>query len=301
MAGHAAPLDPDQETVLAVYTTERVIAVQHWTERLFSFRTTRHPSLRFENGQFIMLGLESEGRKIVRAYSIASANYEEHLEFYSIKVANGPLTSRLQYIEAGESILVSGKPTGTLVLRDLKPGRRLFLLATGTGVAPFMGMIKDPDAYEQFEQIILVRGTRNVADLAYGDRSIARLREDPELAELIGGRLIDYPCVTREPFLNVGRVTTALESGRLFRDLGLAPLDAATDRFMICGNMRMLADTAAWLDAQGLAVSPHIGVPGDYVIERAFVESLGANPAPDDGAEASGQAPPVTGSAHPGV
>jgi ferredoxin--NADP+ reductase len=275
--------------------------VQHWTERLFSFRTTRHPSLRFENGQFIMLGLESEGRRIVRAYSFASANYEEHLEFYSIKVGNGPLTSRLQYIEAGESILVSSKPTGTLVLRDLKPGKRLFLLATGTGVAPFMGMIKDPDAYAQFEQIILVRGTRTVADLAYADRSIARLRDDPDLGPLIDGRFIDYPCVTREPFRHAGRVTSALESGRLFRDLRLAPLDAATDRFMICGNMRMLADTSSWLDAQGLAVSPHIGVPGDYVIERAFVESLAATPPADDGAEASGQAPPVTGSARPGV
>jgi ferredoxin--NADP+ reductase len=259
---------------MAIYTTERVIGVQHWSDKLFSFVTTRNAGLRFENGQFIMLGLEVEGRKIVRAYSIASANYEEHLEFYSIKVPHGPLTARLQHIQSGSPILVSAKPTGTLVLRDLRPGRRLFMLATGTGVAPFLTIAKDPETYERFEQVILIRSARTNADLAYGDAAVRRLLEDPYLGELVGGRLLDYPTVTREPFRNGGRVTTLVDTGRLFRDLAIAPLDPATDRFMICGNMRMLADASQLLESRGLTISPQIGVPGDYVIERAFVESF---------------------------
>jgi len=199
---------------MATYTTERVIQVQHWSDKLFSFKTTRSAGLRFENGQFVMLGLEVGGRKIVRAYSIASANHEEHLEFYSIKIPQGPLTSRLQHIEPGEPLLVSSKPTGTLVLRDLRPGRRLFMLATGTGVAPFLGLIKDPEVYERFEQVILVRGARAVGDLAYADSVIARLRADPTLAELMGDRLIDYSSTTREPFRHHGRITALLESRR---------------------------------------------------------------------------------------
>jgi ferredoxin--NADP+ reductase len=262
------------------YTTESVLAVRHWSDKLFSFRTTRSPGLRFENGQFIMVGLESEGRKIVRAYSIASANYEEHLDFYSIKVPDGPLTSRLQHIVPGSQLLVSAKPTGTLVLRDLRPGRRLFLLATGTGVAPFLGLVKDPETYEKFERIILVRGGRTSADLAYADAALAALRADAYLGDLVRERLIDYPSVTREAHAHRGRVTSLLDSGRVCEDLGIAPLEVEGDRFMICGNMRMLADACRLLDARGLAVSPHIGVPGDYVFERAFVESLDAGLAP---------------------
>ncbi len=263
---------------MASYTTERVIQVQHWSDKLFSFRTTRGAGLRFDNGQFIMLGLEAGGRKIVRAYSLASANHEEHLEFYSIKIPQGPLTSRLQHIEPGEPLLVSSKPTGTLVLRDLRPGKRLLLLATGTGVAPFLGLIKDPEVYERFEQVILVRGARAVGDLAYADSVIARLRADADLAELMGDRLIDYSSTTREPFRHHGRVTTLIESGRLFHDLSIAPLDPATDRVMICGNMRMLAATGRLLDALEFEISPRIGVPGDYVIERAFVEEFQSAP-----------------------
>ena len=259
---------------MATYTTERVLEVTHWGERLFSFKTTRGAGLRFENGQFLMLGVDADGRKIVRAYSIASANYEEHLEFYSIKVPGGPLTSRLQHIEPGSTLLMSTKPTGTLVLRDLKPGKRLIMLATGTGIAPFVAIIKDPDTYERFEQVIVLRGARTSADLAYGDDVIGRLRDDGHLGEAVRERLLDYPTVTRDIGRNLGRVTTAVERGQVFADLGVGPLDPRRDRFMICGNMRMLADSTALLEARGLEPSPQIGVPGDYLVERAFVESL---------------------------
>jgi ferredoxin/flavodoxin---NADP+ reductase len=267
---------------MATYTTERVLDVHHWSDRLFSFSTTRSPGLRFENGQFVMMGLDQgEGRKIVRAYSLASANHEEHLEFYSIKVPNGPLTSRLQKIRVGNSVLVSAKPTGTLVLRDLKPGKRLFLLATGTGVAPFVSIIKDPQAYEQFETIYLVRGAAWVNGLTYVDAALKALREHPFLGEMIQAQLVDHACVTREPYPHQGRVTTLVKSGELFDRLGIAPLDRATDRFMICGNMRMLADATDLLDEAGLQGSDGVGVPGDYVVERAFVESLAETRRPE--------------------
>ena len=258
---------------MATYTTERVLRVQHWSDKTFSFATTRSAGLRFANGQFIMLGLKVGEKNIVRAYSIASANYEDELEFYSIKVPNGPLTSRLQHIEPGAPLLVSSKPTGTLVLRDLRPGRRLFMLATGTGVAPFLGLAKDPETYEQFEQVILIRGGRRVEDLAYADETLARLRNEPFLGEIVNRQLLDYSSVTREPLRNRGRITSLIASGRLFDDLEIAPLDPATDRLMICGNMRMLAELGQMIESRGFAVSPHIGVPGDYVIERAFVEA----------------------------
>ncbi len=259
---------------MAVYTTERVLEIQHWSDKLFSFRTTRAPGLRFDNGQFVMVGLQVEDRKIARAYSIASANYEEHLEFYSIKVPDGALTSRLQHVTAGSPILVSSKPTGTLVIRDLRPGKRLLLLATGTGIAPFMSIIRDPATYEAFEQIVIARGVRLHSDLAYADSVLAGLRADAYLGDMASARVLDYPCVSREPSRHVGRVTAALESGRLFSDLKIAPLDPNTDRLMICGNIRMLADTMRVLDTAGFEISPQVGVCGDYVIERAFTDSL---------------------------
>ncbi len=259
---------------MATYTTEHVTAVQHWSPKLFSFRTTRSASLRFENGQFLMLGLDIAGRRIVRAYSIASANYEDELEFYSIIVPRGPLTSRLQWVESGTGILVSTKPTGTLVLRDLRPGRRLFLLATGTGVAPFAALIRDPEIYERFAQVVLVRGGRLHQDLAYGDEVLRKLRADPYLGEMVRRQLIDYPSLTREPFARVGRITELLSAGRVCAELGLSPLDSREDRVMLCGNVRMLADARALLDARGFASSPGIGSPGDYVFERAFVEAV---------------------------
>jgi ferredoxin/flavodoxin---NADP+ reductase len=258
---------------LAAYTTESVLSIRHWSDKLFSLRTTRSAGLRFENGQFVMIGLQVGDKRIVRAYSIASANYEEHLEFYSIKVPDGVLTSRLQHVTPGSRILVSSKPTGTLVIRDLKPGKRLFLLATGTGVAPFMSIIKDPATYEAFEQVVIAQGVRIRSDLAYADSVLTALRAEPDLGKLVCERLLDYACVSREPYAYQGRVTTALESGRLCADLDIPPLDPHNDRVMVCGNIPMLADTRRILDRAGFEISPQTGVTGDYVIERAFAEA----------------------------
>jgi ferredoxin/flavodoxin---NADP+ reductase len=257
---------------MATLGTERVLSVHHWNETLFSFTTTRDPGLRFDNGQFLMIGLEVNGRPLLRAYSIASANHQDHLEFFSIKVPHGALTSRLQNLEEGHQIFVSRKPTGTLVLRDLKPGRRLFLLSTGTGLAPFMSLVKDPEMYERFEKIVLIHGVRTVSELAYAEYLSKSLPEDALLGEFARGQLVYYPTVTREPFRNRGRLTDLITSGRLFEDLDMGPLDAATDRVMICGSPSMLSETSALLDSRGFEISPHIGTPGDYVIERAFVE-----------------------------
>ncbi|MDP3538997.1 MAG: ferredoxin--NADP reductase [Azonexus sp.] len=257
---------------MSALSTERIISVQHWNDTLFSFRTTRDPGLRFINGQFVMIGLEVNGRPLTRAYSIASANHEEHLEFFSIKVENGPLTSRLQHLQPGDPIIVSKKPTGTLVLRDLKPGKRLFMFATGTGLAPFMSLIHDPETYDSFEKIILVHGVRWANELAYHDYIEHEFIQHEFFGDLARDKLIYYPTVTREQFRNNGRLTDLIKSGKLYADIGESPLDPATDRAMICGGPDMLADTAAMLDAHGFQVSPHIGVAGDYVIERAFVE-----------------------------
>lgn len=252
--------------------TEAVISVHHWNDDLFTFRTTRSQSLRFINGQFVMIGLEVAGRPLLRAYSIASANYEEHLEFFSIKVQDGPLTSRLQHLRPGDPLLVGRKPTGTLVLRDLRPGRRLFMFATGTGLAPFMSLIHDPETYERFEKIILIHGVRWTSELAYHDYIEQDLREHEYLGDLIREKLIYYPTVTREPFRNEGRQTDLILSGKLFADLGEPPLDPATDRGMICGSPAMLKEISRMLDGFDFRISPHIGEAGDYVIERAFVE-----------------------------
>jgi len=257
---------------MASVGTERVLDVHHWNETLFSFKTTRDRALRFENGHFVMIGLESEGKPLMRAYSIASANYDDHLEFLSIKVKDGALTSRLQHIKPGDPILVSRKPVGTLVLHDLLPGKHLYLFATGTGLAPFMSIIRDPHTYERFEKVILVHGVRVVSELAYAEYITDQLPRNEFLGDEVRERLIYYPTVTREPYQNRGRLTDLVDSGKLFEDIGLPTLDPARDRAMICGSPSMLRDTRALLDARGFAMSPHIGVPGDYVIERAFVE-----------------------------
>lgn len=253
-------------------STEKVLSVHHWNDTLFSFRTTRNDGLRFENGQFVMIGLQVNERPLLRAYSIASANYEEHLEFFSIKVENGPLTSRLQHLKVGDELLVSRKPTGTLVLDDLRPGRHLYLLSTGTGLAPFMSTIQDPETYERFDKVILVHGVRWVSELAYADFIERELPQNEFFGEQVRDKLIYYPTVTREAFRNRGRLTDLIDSGKLFADIGLPALDPTQDRAMLCGSPAMLADTAALLDRLGLQVSPRIGEPGDYVIERAFVE-----------------------------
>ena len=252
--------------------TERVLKVHHWNDTLFSFRTTRDPGLRFRNGHFVMLGLPVEGKPLMRAYSVASANHDEHLEFFSIKVPNGPLTSRLQHLKPGDEVIVGRKPVGSLVLDDLRPGRHLYLLSTGTGLAPFISIIQDPDAYERFEKVVLIHGVRQVSELAYAQFIEQELPNHDYLGEMARDKLLYYPTVTREPFRHRGRLTEVIESGRLFTDLGLPPLDPTLDRAMICASAAMLADSCKLLDARGFHISPRQGEQGDYVIERAFVE-----------------------------
>jgi len=257
---------------MATYNKETVLSVHHWNETLFSFTTTRSQGLRFRNGHFLMIGLEVEGKPLVRAYSVASPNYMEHLEFLSIKVENGPLTSRLQKIQVGDEVLVSEKSVGTLVIDDLNPGQHLYLFSTGTGLAPFMSIIRDPETYEKFEKVVLIHGVRLVSELAYEDYIKNEIPQDEYLGEMVQKQLIYYPTVTREAFKHTGRLTTAIESGQLFKDIGLPPLDPAVDRAMICGSPSMLKETSEMLDARGFKQSPSLGVLGDYVIERAFVE-----------------------------
>ncbi|HYL71018.1 MAG TPA: ferredoxin--NADP reductase, partial [Candidatus Dormibacteraeota bacterium] len=245
--------------------TERVLSVRHWTDTQFTFTTTRDRSLRFENGQFVMLGLASPARPLLRAYSIASANHEEHLEFLSIKVPDGPLTSRLKHLRQGDEVLVSRKPTGSLLLQDLNPGERLYLLSTGTGAAPFLSLISDPDVYQRFAAVIFVHGVRFARETAVVRHRIEALREHELLGAEVRAQLRYYPAVTREPFVHRGRLTALIESGRLASDLMLPALDPRIDRLMVCGSPAMLSDTCALLAARGFSLSPHIGEPGDYV------------------------------------
>ncbi len=257
---------------MAKIALENVLSVHHWNDKLFSFRTTRDASLRFRNGEFVMIGLPGEKRPVLRAYSIASANYEEHLEFLSIKVPNGELTSRLQHIQPGDDIYVSRKPTGTLVADDLKPGNNLYLIGTGTGLAPFLSIICDPDVYERFDKIVLFHGVRTVSELAYREFIEEQLPENPYIGEIIQEKLMYYPSVTREPFKNQGRITDLITSGKLADDLGLPQLNPETDRVMLCGSPSMLEDIQVLLDSLNFHISPRLGEQGDYVIERAFVE-----------------------------
>ncbi|WP_266168844.1 ferredoxin--NADP reductase [Dyella subtropica] len=257
---------------MAVLETERVIDVRHWNDSLFSFRTTRDPGFRFDSGHFVMVGLEVDGRPLMRAYSIASANYEEHLEFFSIKVAHGPLTSRLQHLKPGDSVMVSRKPTGTLVLNDLKPGKHLYLLGTGTGLAPFLSIVRDPETYERFDKVVLAHGVRHISDLAYAEYLERELPQHPYLGELVREKLIYYPSVTRDPFRNRGRITDAIADGLMSDAIGLPPLNPDIDRVMLCGSPAMLDDICTLLDGRGFRASPRTREPGDYVIERAFVE-----------------------------
>ncbi|GAB4069638.1 ferredoxin-NADP reductase [Ancylobacter sonchi] len=250
---------------------ERVLSVHHWTDNLFTFTTTRDPALRFKNGQFVMIGLPVNGKPLLRAYSIASANYEETLEFFSIKVPNGPLTSRLKDLKVGDEVIVGRKPTGTLLVDYLVPGRRLYLLSTGTGLAPFMSLIKDPETYENYEKVILVHGVRTVGELAYQDFIEKELPDNEYFGELVREKLVYYPTVTREPYRNQGRITDLITSGKLFADLGLPPLDKEDDRVMLCGSPQLLDDMRVIL--KDLAFEEGSTTePGDFVIEKAFVE-----------------------------
>ncbi|QJP71709.1 ferredoxin--NADP reductase [Burkholderia glumae] len=257
---------------MSAYTEQTVLSVHHWNDTLFSFRAERPAGLRFSSGHFVMIGCQIDGKPLTRAYSIASAAHADHLEFLSIKVPDGPLTSRLQYLKPGDKLLVSRKPVGTLVLDDLLPGRRLYLFGSGTGLAPFLSVIQDPEVYESFEQVVLVHGVRYVSELAYADFIREELPGSEFLGEMLRDKLVYYPTVTREPFHHRGRITDLIESGKLFEDLGVPPLSREHDRAMLCGSPSLLNDLGALLDARGLRVSPHQGEPGDYVIERAFVE-----------------------------
>ena len=262
---------------MAAFYTERVLQVRHWNPHLFSFTTTRDSGLRFENGQFVMMGLMVDGRPLLRAYSIASANYEEDLEFFSIKVPNGPLTSRLQHLREGDEVLVSRKPTGTLLLHDLKPGRNLYLFSTGTGLAPFLATVRDPETYERFERVVLTHGVRHVDDLAYYAYLTNELPHHEFLGDLVREKLVYCPLVSREAFSHggrdhTGRLDQLIEQGRFPQDLDLPALDPDHDRAMLCGSPAMLASLSNLLDTRGFQISPRIGTPGDYVIERAFVE-----------------------------
>jgi ferredoxin--NADP+ reductase len=250
---------------------EIVIDVHHWSDTLFTIKTTRDSSLRFRNGEFAMMGLEVEGKPLLRAYSMASANYEDHLEFYSIKVQQGPLTSRLQHIKAGDQLLVSKKPTGTLLWDRLRPGRQLYLLSTGTGLAPFLSIIKDPEIYENFDKVILVHGCRYINELTYQRLITHELKHNEYFGESVREKLIYYPAVTREPFKNYGRITSLLESGQLMKDIDMPKLNPDDDRFMLCGSPEMLKSLTAILDDLGFSETRRDDI-GEYVIERAFVE-----------------------------
>jgi len=253
------------------YYNESVLNVRHWTDTLFSFTTTRDPAFRYENGQFAMIGIEVEGKPLVRAYSMVSPNYNEDLEWFSIKVPDGPLTSKLQNIKTGDPILISKKPVGTLIIDNLSPGKRLYLLSTGTGLAPFMSIIADPTTYERFEHVVLVHGCRYVAELAYAERITKDLPNHEFLGELVRDQLIYYPTVTREPFEHSGRITDLIVSGKLFEDIGMPALDPAEDRVMLCGNPDLLVDMKTILEERGMGEGSNNN-PAEYVVEKAFVE-----------------------------
>jgi ferredoxin--NADP+ reductase len=253
------------------HSEERVTEVHHWNDSLLSLKTTRSPGFRFRNGQFVMIGLQVENRPVLRAFSMVSTSYDEHLEFFSIKMPNGALTSRLQHVTAGDTLLVGRKPTGTLLVENLLPGKRLYLLATGTGLAPFMSIIRDPETYEAYEHVVLVHGVRRVSDLAYRELIERGLPDHELVGDVVREKLLYYPTVTRESFRNQGRVTELLESGKLCTDLGLPRLDREHDRVMICGSPAMLKDLVGVMERHQLdeGNSDH---RGRYVIERAFVE-----------------------------
>ena len=261
----------DTQKLMANLITETVTNVHHWNDSLFSFKTTRETSFRFKNGHFVMIGLEVDGRPLMRAYSIVSANYEEELEFFSIKVPDGPLTSRLQHLKVGDKLLIGKKPTGTLITDHMISGKHLYLIGTGTGLAPFMSIIKDPEVYEQFDKIILAHGVRYISELAYSNYIREELPNHEYFGEMVREKLIYYPLVTREPYQHNGRITEMMTCGKLFIDIGLPLPNKTDDRFMLCGSPSMLKDMCAILDERGFSEARNIE-PGEYVIERAFVE-----------------------------
>lgn len=256
------PTLPDAQTVTAV---------THWTDSLFSFRVSRPQSLRFRSGEFVMIGLMGEtGKPLLRAYSIASPSWDEELEFYSIKVPDGPLTSKLQHIEPGDQIILRPKPVGTLVLDALLPGKRLWFFATGTGIAPFASLMRDPETYERYDEVIMMHTCRDVAELEYGRQLVESLPEDPLIGEFVAGKLRYYPTTTREDSAQMGRITDNLTSGKVFADLGIAPINPDTDRGMVCGSLDFNTDMKTVLEGFGLREGANSD-PAEYVVEKAFV------------------------------
>ena len=252
---------------------QTVLWVRHWTDSLFSFAITRPADFRFRSGEFVMIGLPGEdgGKPVLRAYSIASPNWAEELEFYSIKVPDGPLTSRLQKIEAGDTVLMGKKPTGTLVLDALTGGERLWLIGTGTGLAPWLSVARDPETYSRFGEVIVCHTVRNVEDLAYRAFWTSEIHDDPLIGDEAKAQLKYYPTVTREDFETPGRITDRIRSGDLFRDLGLPEgFSPDRDRVMLCGSMAMIKEAGELLETYGLKEGSN-AEPGDYVLERAFV------------------------------
>lgn len=253
---------PDAQTVLSV---------KHWTDRLFSFRVSRPKSLRFRSGEFVMIGLMGEnGKPLLRAYSIASPSWDEELEFYSIKVPDGPLTSKLQHIVPGDEIILRPKPVGTLVHDALLPGKRVWFLATGTGLAPFASLMRDPDTYYKYDQVIMMHTCREAGELEYGRQLVESLKDDPLIGEMVEGKLLYYPTTTREPSERMGRITDNLTSGKVFEDLGLPKMNAEDDRAMVCGSLAFNHDVKAVLESFGLREGAN-SEPREYVVEKAFV------------------------------
>ncbi|WP_208354555.1 ferredoxin--NADP reductase [Pseudaestuariivita rosea] len=256
------PMLPDAQTVTAV---------EHFTDRLFSFRTTRPQSLRFRSGEFVMIGLVGDnGKPLLRAYSIASPSWDDELEFYSIKVQDGPLTSKLQHIQPGDQIILRPKPVGTLVHDALLPGKRIWFFATGTGFAPFASLLRDPETYEQYDEVIITHTCRDVAELEYGRRLVESLPDDPLIGELVGDKLKYYPTTTREQSPKMGRITTLLKDGTVFKDLGIDGINPDTDRAMVCGSMGLNTDLKEILESFGLREGANSD-PAEYVVEKAFV------------------------------
>lgn len=259
-----APTNPNAPTV------ERVLEIEHYTDSLFRFQISRPSSFRFRSGEFVMIGLsQDDARPIMRAYSVASPSWDDNLEFYSIKVADGPLTSKLQKIEVGDEILLGRKPTGTLVVDALLPASRLFLFSTGTGFAPFASVIRDPETYEKYQQIIVTHTCRTAAELQYSTTLIEDLKEDPLIGEMVGDNVRLYTSCTREPHTHEGRITDLIDSGKLFEDLSVSGLDPEKDRAMICGSKEMISDTANLLEARGFTEGSNAS-PGKFVVEKAF-------------------------------
>ncbi|WP_343561479.1 ferredoxin--NADP reductase [Kiloniella sp. b19] len=261
---------PEEKPLPKSVTGEKVLSVQHYNDTLFSFRITRPDSFRFRTGEFIMIGLMVDGKPLLRAYSIASPAWDETLEFYSIKVPDGPLTSRLQHLQIGDQVLLGKKPTGTLVLDALIPGKRLYLMSTGTGLAPFASVIRDPETYEKFEEVVLIHTCRYRSELTYGEKIVEETVNDEFLGEMVAGKLKHYTSLTREEFPRMGRITALFRSGKICEDLGTPPLNPETDRVMICGSMAMLNSCAELCEESGLNEGAN-SKPGEYVVEKAFV------------------------------